>query len=239
MASTTLEEVRSLFREVAEQFKESDRKFRESTQESDRKFRESTQETDRKFQETDRKFQESNQETNRKFQEVSREFEVSAKRFKQTERMIKEIGCQIGGIGDKFGYFTEGMALPSMERILAKRFGMTVVMPRVRIRKGGETIEIDVLSYANGDVNLAVVVEVKSRVKKDSILQFRNIMERFREFFPEHGNKTVLGILAGVDWDRGTEEEARDAGFLTASIHDEIFKLTTASDFVPKRWGEG
>ncbi|MBK5964010.1 hypothetical protein CCR95_07885 [Thiocystis minor] len=225
MASTTLEEVRSLFREVAEQFKESDRKFRESTQE-----------TDRKFQETDRKFQESNQETNRQFQEVSREFEVSAKRFNQTERMIKEIGCQIGGIGDKFGYFTEGMALPSLECILAKRFGMTVVMPRVRIRKGGETIEIDVLSYANGDVNMAVVVEVKSRVKKESILQFRNIMERFREFFPEHGNKTVLGILAGVDWDRGTVEEARDAGFMTASIHDEVFKLTTASDFAPKHW---
>lgn len=49
--------------------------------------------------------------------------------------MIKELGQQIGGLGDKFGYFTEGMALPSMERILTEQFGMSVIMPRVRVRQ--------------------------------------------------------------------------------------------------------
>ncbi|MES9901318.1 MAG: hypothetical protein ABW168_01390 [Sedimenticola sp.] len=46
----------------------------------------------------------------------------------------------------------------------------------------------------------------------------------------------MVGVLAGVDWDRGVEEEARNAGFLTASIHDEIFKLTTPEGFQVRRW---
>jgi hypothetical protein len=61
-------------------------------------------------------------------------------------------GKQIGGLGAKFGSFTEGLALPSMETILQQRFGMTVVMPRVRAKRNGEHLEIDVLAYANGDI---------------------------------------------------------------------------------------
>lgn len=193
--------------EVLSLFKETDHRFKET----DRKFKE----TDHRFKETDREIQEMNRETN---------------------KMLKELGRQIGGLGDKFGYFTEGMALPSMERILSEQFGMTTVMPRVRTRQGGENIEIDVLAYANGEINTVVVVEVKSRVKMEAVEQLRKLLERFRDFFPEHKEKALIGILAGVDWDRGVEEAARDAGLLTASIHDEIFELTAPEGFQARRW---
>jgi len=170
------------------------------------------------------------------FKETDRRFKETDRRFKETEKMIKKLGKQIGGLGDKFGYFTEGMTLPSMERILTKQFGMTTVMPRVRTRKNGEEIEIDVLAYANDDINLAMVVEVKSRVKAEAIEQLHKIMARFRELYPEHTGKAVMGILAGVDWDRGMEEKAREMGFLTASIHDEVFELTTPKHFEAQRW---
>nr|VFJ64210.1 MAG: hypothetical protein BECKFW1821C_GA0114237_100556 [Candidatus Kentron sp. FW] len=170
------------------------------------------------------------------YEEVLSLFKETELRLKDLERITREQGRQIGGLGDKFGYFTEGLALPSMERILTERFGMTFIMPRVRIRKNGEEIELDVLAYANDDVNLAIVVEVKSRVKIDAIEQLRKIMVRFRELFPEHGNKMIMGILAGVDWERGVEEKARKAGFLTASIRDEIFQLTTPEGFEARRW---
>nr|VFK48584.1 MAG: Protein of unknown function (DUF3782) [Candidatus Kentron sp. TC] len=170
------------------------------------------------------------------FQETDRRFKETDRRFKETERMIERLGQQIGGLGDKFGYFTEGMALPSMERILAERFGMTVILPRARIRKNGETIEIDVLAYANDDINLAVLVEVKSRVKREAISQLQKLTERFREFFPEHRDKAAMGILAGVDWDRSIAEKAREAGFLTASIRDEMFEITAPKEFRARRW---
>lgn len=56
---------------------------------------------------------------------------------KQTDRQLKELGKQIGGIGDKFGYFTEGLALPSMEKILHEQFHMEFVSPRVKGNKKG------------------------------------------------------------------------------------------------------
>nr|VFJ90003.1 MAG: hypothetical protein BECKLFY1418B_GA0070995_10184 [Candidatus Kentron sp. LFY] len=188
------------------------------------------------FKETREMMEKQSREADRRSEEADRRSEETAHRFRELERIIKEQGRRIGGLGDKFGYFTEGMALPSMERILTERFGMTTVMPRVRTRKNGEEIELDVLAYANDERNTAMVVEVKSRVKREAIEQLRGIMARFRELYPEHKDKSLMAILAGVDWDRGVEESAREAGFLTAAIHDEIFELTAPATFQARRW---
>ena len=42
------------------------------------------------------------------------------------------------------------------------------------------------LAYANGEINEAYVVEVKSHLREEAIQQLRSILERFRLFFPEH-----------------------------------------------------
>ena len=101
---------------------------------------------------------------------TTRQTELTAAQ-KQTDRQIKELGKQIGGLGAKFGSFTEGLALPSMEKILRQRFGMEVVSPSVRVSKEGQHLEIDVLAYTNGNLNIAYIVEVKSHAREDSITQ--------------------------------------------------------------------
>ena len=184
------------------------------------------------FKETDLRMQ----ETGRQMQETDRQMRETDRRIRELERLTREQSKQISGIGNKFGYFTEGLALPSMERILTEQFGMTTIMPRARTRKNGEEIEIDVLATANEGINLAMVVEVKSRVRMEGIEQLQRIVSRFREIHPEHRDKAVMGILAGVDWDRGVQAKAREAGFLTASIRDEIFTLTTPEGFEARRW---
>ena len=103
---------------------------------------------------------------------------------KKTERQLKELGKQIGGLGSKFGSFTEGLALPSMEKILRQLFGMKVVSPSVRASENGKHMEIDVLAYTNGNLNTAYIVEVKSHAKEESITQLKSILQRFRTFFP-------------------------------------------------------
>ena len=136
-------------------FQETDRQLKETAL----LLREKSLETDRKFQETEHLLRERSLETDRKFQE--------------TNLQLKELGKQIGGLGSKFGSFTEGLALPSMEAILQQRFGMTVVLPRVRAKQQGEHLEIDVLAYANGEVNRAFLVEVKSHPREEAITQLK------------------------------------------------------------------
>ncbi len=62
----------------------------------------------------------------------------TAEQMKRTDRRLKELGKQIGGLGEKFGSFTEGLALPSMQKILNERFGMEVISPSVRASKNGK-----------------------------------------------------------------------------------------------------
>lgn len=154
--------------------------------------------------------------------------------IKALERQTKELGKQIGGLGEKFGSFTEGLALPSMEKILHEQFNMEVISPSVRVSKRGEHLEIDVLAYANSEINEAYVVEVKSHLREEALEQLKNILQRFRHFFPEHKDKTVYGILAAVDISPALREKALKAGFYVAHIRNEIFKLDVPANFKPQ-----
>jgi len=155
---------------------------------------------------------------------------------KKTDRQLKELGKQIGGLGLKFGSFTEGLALPSMEKILRQRFGMEVVSPSVRVSKDGKHVEIDVLAYTNGELNTAYIVEVKSHAREESITQLKNILQRFRAFFPEHKDKQLYGILAAVDMSPDLREKTLQEGFYVARIHDQVFELDIPENFQPQSY---
>lgn len=201
-------------------------------QETDRKFQENAlqfKETDRRMQETDRRMQ----ETDRRMQATDRQMQETDRRMQETDRQIKELGKQIGGLGAKFGSFTEGLALPSMETILRQRFGMEVISPSVRVSKAGQHMELDVLAYANGLINQAYIVEVKSHARETSIDQLKTQLRRFREFFPEHREKQVFGILAAVDMSDALREQVLREGLYVARIQDEVFELTVPEDFQP------
>jgi hypothetical protein len=155
---------------------------------------------------------------------------------KQTDRQLKELGKQIGGLGAKFGSFTEGLALPSMEKILRQRFGMKIVSPSVRASEDGKHMEIDVLAYTNGELNTAYIVEVKSHAREESISQLKSILQRFRDFFPEHKDKQLYGILAAVDMSPELRQKTLQEGFYVARIHDQVFELDTPENFQPQSY---
>ncbi len=173
-------------------------------------------------------------ETDKQLKENAQQLKEVSQQQKQTDRQLKELGKQIGGLGEKFGSFTEGMALPSMEKILRQRFGMEIISPSIRASKAGEHIEIDVLAYTNGNLNTAYIVEVQSHAREDSITQLKTILQSFGLFFPEHQNKKLYGILATVDMSPELRQKTLQEGFYVARIHDQIFELDTPDDFQPQ-----
>nr|VFK02680.1 MAG: hypothetical protein BECKLFY1418A_GA0070994_12201 [Candidatus Kentron sp. LFY] len=191
-----------------------------------RELRASQRETDRQMKETDRQMK----ETDRKMKETDRQ-------MKETDLQIKELGRQIGGLGRKFGGFTEGMAYPSMKRLLRKRFHMETITPRVEISRNGKHMELDVLGYSNGKGNQVVVVEVKSRLTPEGIDQMEQTMTRFDEFFPEHRDKRRFGMIAAVDFSPNVEFQTQRRGFYLARIQDELFVLRSPESFQPRYFG--
>ena len=216
--ATTADDVWRLLAELTTAQKETDLQLKEVSQ--------AQKETDRQQKETDRQLKELGKQTDRQLKELG----------KQTDRQLKELGKQIGGLGAKFGSFTEGLALPSMEKILRQRFGMKVVSPSVRASEDGKHIEIDVLAYTNGNLNTAYIVEVKSHAREDSITQLKSILQRFRTFFPEHKDKQLYGILAAVDMSPELREKTLQEGFYVARIHDQVFELDTPENFQPQSY---
>ena len=153
---------------------------------------------------------------------------------KETDKIIKELSKQIGGIANKFGSFTEGLALPSMTKILSEKFGMTTINPSVRVRdKNGNEQEIDVLAYANGEINTAIIVEVKSHLREEGIEQLLKQCRDFRVLFPELADKKLYGILAAVDANQQLQQKVLAQGLYFAKIHDEQFSLCVPKDFKP------
>jgi len=156
------------------------------------------------------------------------------KQIKETGKQIKQVNKQLGALGNKFGSFAEGMALPSMEKILRDRFNMDVVTPRATSRLNGRTIEIDVMAYDNGSRNELYVVEVKSHLTREGIDQILNTIEEFPKFFGAHRGRTVYGIIAAVDIPLNLRAEVLKKGLYLARIHDGTFELLTPKNFKPR-----
>ncbi|GEA25539.1 hypothetical protein MiAbW_00075 [Microcystis aeruginosa NIES-4325] len=182
--------------------------------------------------ETDKQLKEVTQQQ----KETDRQLKETDRQQKKTDKQLKELGQQIGGLGAKFGSFTEGLALPSMETILRPRFGMEVVSPSVRVSKEGQHLEIDVLAYSNGELNTAYIVEVKSHVRQEDITQLKSISQRFRRFFPEHKDKKLYGILAAVDLSPELRKKILQEGLYVARIHDQVFELDIPDNFQPQTY---
>jgi RecB family endonuclease NucS len=120
-----------------------------------------------------------------------------------------------------------------MEKILGQRFGMDVIAPRVRARRNGHSMEVDVLAYSHSN-DQVFVVEVKSHLRDEALDQLRRTLDRFREFFPEHKDKKLFGILAAVDAPDQVRDKALQEGFYLARIHDGQFEIQVPEDFQPR-----
>ena len=197
--------------------------------ETDRQLKE----TDHQLKETDRQLKAQTKETDRQLKAQAVEAEHDRREMKKSNR---ELGKQIGGLANKFGSFTEGLALPSMQQILRSQFNMEVVSPSVRVKKGDEELEIDVLSYANSTLNEVYVVEVKSHLRDEGVDQLLDIVSRFRHFFPEHKDKKLYGIMAAVEMSNRLKERVLSKGFYAAKISDEVFSIDVPAQFHPKAY---
>ena len=152
--------------------------------------------------------------------------EAADRRAAEAARDTKELKEQIGGLGNKFGSFTEGLLLPSVERILAERFGVTNFTMRMKARKGAEMLELDGFGFVNGEKNIGFIVEVKSHLDRRSIEQTLRQLQRFGTFHPQYKSMTLYGIITAVDAISETMRQAvYDAGLYLVTVQDDVAEM--------------
>lgn len=155
----------------------------------------------------------------------------------ENSREIKELGKQIGYIGNTFGRFTEGLFLPSLEKILLEDFGLDTVAPRIQRRQNGSFVELDVLAFSNSKKNTAVVVEIKSKLRDDDIKEFVKQLDNFPKLFPEHRDKKLFGMIAAVGISSEQKATMEKLGLYVVRIKEDVFRVISDKNFKPKDFG--
>ena len=187
-------------------------------------------ETDRKFQETDRKFQ----ETDRKFQETARRFQETDLKFQETDRKFQETRRMVGDLSGQWGLFIENYVAPACERIFDRRgIPVQMVTQRVKKRRGGNIMEIDVLVVNAGHV---VVVEVKATLSADAVRYFLEDLQQFREFFPEYADWKIYGAVAGMRIEDGADRYAYRQGLFVLAQSGDTVQIMNDEQFKPRDW---
>jgi hypothetical protein len=160
---------------------------------------------------------------------------VMAESKRETDQALRQLSKQMGELGNKFGSFTEGLALPSMEKVFYREFGLDVVQPRARSRQNGRTMEIDVLAYDHpGGSKDVFIIEVKSHLTEEGIEQIKETIAKFPKFFPWGLDRTIYGVIAAVDIPDNVRDKVLKEGLYLARISDDTFTMQVPPGFKPK-----
>ena len=161
------------------------------------------------------------------FRETDRKFEETAEQIKATQKMVNDLT-------GKWGKFVEGLVAPGAIRMFRER-GVNIerTSQRVIAQKGGENMEIDVLCVNDEDV---LAIEVKSTLNVDDVKEHIERLSHFKRFFPEYQEKSVLGAVAGIVFEGGSDKFAYKQGLFVIGQTGETVHILNDEQFKPKAW---
>ena len=187
----------------------------------------------RTYEEMMNLFERSHQELEKSNQEYLEWHKATEEMMRQTDRQIKELSIQIGGLHRKHGSFNEALFLPSIIKILEDTYSCNAVAPRYKFRNNGDSFEADLIGM---NEEYCYIVEIKSKLNEDAIKQLQSIIDRYKKFGKSYTQQKVVGIIAAMDYNDDLFRLVHKAGFLFISISDDIAKLNSPADFEPTVW---
>ncbi len=144
--------------------------------------------------------------------------------MKETDKAVKRTTQQLGELGNRLGGITEGLLLPSVRRILDEDLGMETVI-NASGHRNGDSFQFDAVGYTNGGKNAACVVEVKSHLREEGLQQLLGHLRTFGDFFPEHKDKKLYGMLAAIDVNEDIEKRVLRQGIYLVKVEGDLCRL--------------
>ncbi len=189
------------------------------------------QESDRQREETERilreSFQRSQEEADRRAAEADRTME-------ELKKVVANTSREVGNLTSRWAPFVENLVEPGIVRLFQAR-GIAVKETHSRIKSDRSTVamEIDILAV---DDNVAVAVEVKSRLSITDVDEFREKLSKFKQAFPAYKNYNIHGAVAGIEIDEGVDRYAYRQGLFVIKQSGETVEIANDETFKPKRW---
>jgi hypothetical protein len=180
------------------------------------------------FRETDRRLDARIAETDRRLAE-----QMAASRA-ETDRRLKELGVQIGGLGNRLGEFVECVVRPGLVRLFRER-GVDVRETHrdLEAERHGKKAQVDLLVVNDSEV---VVVEVKSKLSQRDVEEHLERLDLFKELFPRYADARVLGAMAAMVIPEKQATFAEAAGLFVVGQQSDAAVLLNSPGFEPRAW---
>ena len=195
-------------------------------------------ETDRRFQETDQLLKEQSQETDRKFQETDRKFQETERwlkaQWQETDKTIKALSQNLGGIGNRLGEFVEHMVMPTVVQLFqAQGLEVHEVHSDIKAKRDGQGIQIDLLVVNEG---ILIAVECKSKMTTGYVEDHVKRMEKLKTMLPAYRDHRALGAVAALVMPEFVAEYAEEQGFYVLVQSGETLTIHNEPEFRAKAW---
>ncbi len=205
-------------------------------------FQRSQEEADRRFAEADHQatkfradFEPSLAESRADFDRRMAESKVEAdKRLAKAEAIAAQANQAVNNLSSRWGRFVENIVAPAALRLFQDQ-GMAVqeIYQRVRSARGNLNLEIDILLV---DDDVAVAIEVKSRLNQDSVRQVLRSLEQFKVAFPRYASYRLYGAVAAIEIDKDVDTYAYNQGLFVIQQSGNSVEISNKSGFVPHAW---
>jgi len=174
----------------------------------------------------------------KEFKDEMKEFKDEMKEFKGEMRSeTLRMNRQWGDLANKLGTIVEDLVYPSLARIIREKFDIEVDEVAIRVTKKrpktGEKKEFDAIAFTD---KLVFLNSTKTTLRNRDVDSFIGEITEFRDFFPVHSNKKIIGILAALNINDAQLKYAEKKGFLVIGVGQQLMEIKNGTAFKPKFW---
>ena len=186
------------------------------------------------FKETDERLDKRFKKTEEEIEKTTKAVEETTKALNETRKTVEKTSKAVYDLTGKWGRFVEGLIIPAAERLFKER-GIVVnqVYQRVKVRRNGDVMEIDILAL-NGEY--VVLIEAKSTLKIEDVKEHIERLENFKKFFPEYKGLKAVGAVGGIVIDEESDKYAYRNGLFVIGESGETVVILNNMKFKPKVW---
>lgn len=216
----TLEDIYALFQRSQEQ---ADRRAADF----DQQMAASKAADERRAADFDRRMAESKADFDRRAAEA----EI---RLAKAEAIAAQANRTVENLGSRWGRFVENLVAPAVLRLFrAKGIAVQEVHQRMRSARGDRNLEVDLFAV---DDDVAVVIEVKSRLTQEHIRRFLQNLDQFKTAFPNYANYRLYGAVAAIEIDGDVDTYAYNQGLFVIQQSGDSIAISNTPDFAPRTW---
>ena len=179
-------------------------------------------------------FERSQAEADKRAAEADKRIAQLEQTVAEATKAAKEANKAVSALTTRWGRFVEELVEPAVIDLFQQR-GIDVkeLHPRMRTKKQGFAMEIDIFAMDDNDV---VLVECKSRLSKDDVDEFIEKLKCFKLSFPHYSQYRAFGAVAGIEINEGIDRYAEKKGLFVIRPSGDTVTIVNAPDFIPASW---